>query len=153
MRFYLGIIMDKSRLELLKDMGGYIPPIIPIIDDKPKIISKIFPTIPVEDKITIRQQVDLWDSTAPIYSIDYINDEDLQFNFRRLILKEKLNICDYIYISYNSFKEIDKVSLNEFCEKFVYYWYPVADDLEIVADDFSWKMLIRHDGCIFLVRT
>ena len=107
----------------------------------------------MKDEITICRQVDSWDSIAPIYSIDYENDEDLRFNFHQLLLKEKLSICDYVYISYDSFREIDKVSLSEFCKKFIYYWYPVADDVEIVADDFSWKMLLRHDGCIFLHRT
>lgn len=146
--------MDKIKLELLRDMEGYIPPLIPVTeDDKSIIISRIFPELHVKDEITICQQVDSWDSIAPIYSIDYENDEDLRFNFHQLLLKEKLSICDYVYISYDSFREIDKVSLSEFCKKFIYYWYPVADDVEIVADDFSWKMLLRHDGCIFLHRT
>ena len=35
------IIMDKARLELLKDMEGYISPVIPVIDDKPIIISRL----------------------------------------------------------------------------------------------------------------
>ena len=135
-------------------MEGYIPPLIPVTeDDKSIIISRIFPELHVKDEITICRQVDSWDSIAPIYSIDYENDEDLRFNFHQLLLKEKLSICDYVYISYDSFREIDKVSLSEFCKKFIYYWYPVADDVEIVADDFSWKMLLRHDGCIFLHRT
>ena len=146
--------MDKIKLELLRDMEGYIPPLIPVTeDDKSIIISRIFPELHVKDEITICRQVDSWDSIAPIYSIDYENDEDLRFNFDELLLKEKLSICDYVYISYDSFREIDKVSLSEFCKKFIYYWYPVADDVEIVADDFSWKMLLRHDGCIFLHRT
>ncbi|WP_276741907.1 hypothetical protein [Victivallis vadensis] len=146
--------MDKIKLELLRDMEGYIPPLIPVTeDDKSIIISRIFPELHVKDEITICRQVDSWDSIAPIYSIDYENDEDLRFNFHQLLLKEKLSICDYVYISYDSFMEIDKVSLSEFCKKFIYYWYPVADDVEIVADDFSWKMLLRHDGCIFLHRT
>ena len=146
--------MDKIKLELLRDMEGYIPPLLPVTeDDKSIIISRIFPELHVKDEITICRQVDSWDSIAPIYSIDYENDEDLRFNFHQLLLKEKLSICDYVYISYDSFREIDKVSLSEFCKKFIYYWYPVADDVEIVADDFSWKMLLRHDGCIFLHRT
>ena len=146
--------MDKIKLELLRYMEGYIPPLIPVTeDDKSIIISRIFPELHVKDEITICRQVDSWDSIAPIYSIDYENDEDLRFNFHQLLLKEKLSICDYVYISYDSFREIDKVSLSEFCKKFIYYWYPVADDVEIVADDFSWKMLLRHDGCIFLHRT
>ena len=146
--------MDKIKLELLKDMEGYIPPLIPVTeDDKSIIISRIFPALHVKDEITICRQVDSWAFITPIYIIDYRNDEDLRFDFHQLLLKEKLSICDYVYISYDSFREIDKVSLSEFCKKFIYYWYPVADDVEIVADDFSWKMLLCHAGCIHLVRT
>ena len=99
--------MDKIKLELLRDMEGYIPPLIPVTeDDKSIIISRIFPELHVKDEITICRQVDSWDSIAPIYSIDYENDEDLRFNFHQLLLKEKLSICDYVYISYDSFREI-----------------------------------------------
>ena len=40
--------MDKIKLELLRDMEGYIPPLIPVTeDDKSIIISRIFPELHV----------------------------------------------------------------------------------------------------------
>lgn len=51
--------MDKIKLELLKDVEGYIPPIIPIAeDDRSIIISKIFPALYIKDEIAICRQVD-----------------------------------------------------------------------------------------------
>ena len=44
---------------------------------------------------------------------------------------------------------VDLIATAELADKFIYCWYPSADDLLIVSQHFNWIIGVRHDGALF----
>lgn len=82
---------------------------------------------------------------------DKLNAEDENFNFLDLIKKLKLKDDGNIYVTWNSFVDIDKFSTENFCKYFDDIWFPIADDIDISNQSLSWIISIRHDGAIHYI--
>ena len=143
--------MDKDRLDLLKETEDYIPPIHTLgtgelqsfysqFGAAPEIIREMFLSGEIFHKLLYS------DDTPPVMRLDKKSEETAFKNF----LSEK-NICDEsVFLIYNySEDEVDQIAIAELADKFIYYWYPSADDLLIVSQHFNWIIGVRHDGALF----
>ena len=143
--------MDKDRLDLLKETEDYIPPIHTLSPDElqlfysqfgnePKIIREMFLSGEIFHKLLYSEGI------PPAMRLDENSEETALKKF----LFEK-NICDdsAFLIYHYSADEIDQIATAELADKFIYYWYPSADDLLIVSQHFNWIIGVRHDGALF----
>ena len=146
--------MDKDRLDLLKETEGYIPPVHTLsadelqsfylqFGDEPEIIRKMFLSGEIFHKLLYSEDI------PPVMRLDKKSEETAFKNF----LSEK-NISDEsVFLIYNYSKdEVDQIATAELADKFIYCWYPSADDLLIVSQHFNWIIGVRHDGALFFVQ-
>lgn len=52
----------------------------------------------------------------------------------------------YVYITWDSFNDIDVMPFDDFCKYFDDIWYPSVDDVGVFDDSFSWFIIITHYG-------
>lgn len=83
---------------------------------------------------------------------DKSNAEDENFDFLNLIKELGLEENNNLYVTWNSFVDIDKFSIKDFCKYFNDIWYPIADDIDISNRNLSWIISIRHDGAIYYLK-
>ena len=57
---------------------------------------------------------------------------------------------EFIYVTWDSFVNIDKFRLPDFCRWFEYIWYPSSDDIDIFNDDLTWILHVYHYETIAL---
>jgi len=55
-----------------------------------------------------------------------------------------LNENDYIYIDFDGFNTIDKITLNDFVNNLTNIWYPDSDDISIFDEKCEWVLNIYH---------
>lgn len=84
---------------------------------------------------------------------DRLNAEDENFNFLNGIKELNLKEGNDIYVTLNSFVNVDKFTLKDFCKYFNDIWYPKADEIEISKQNLSWIISIRHDGTIYYIKS
>ena len=143
--------MHIERLELLKEVEEYIPPIHPLsLQEQEKFYFEVFK----KNNITKEQFLsgDLFNKILynkdrePMIKIlnKNSNDEFEQFLRSNNISEQVVNL-NYNY----SINDIDQVAMLELLNNFIYYWYPSVDDLLIFSQSMSWIIGVRHDGCIF----
>lgn len=51
-----------------------------------------------------------------------------------------------VYITWDSFNDIDVMPFDDFCKYFDDIWYPSVDDVGVFDDSFSWFIIITHYG-------
>ena len=143
--------MDKDRLELLKETEDYIPPVHTLSADElqsfysqfraaPEIIREMFLSGEIFHKLLYSEDI------PPIMRLDENSEETALKNF----LSEKNIREESVFLIYNYSKdEVDLIATVELADKFIYYWYPSADDLLIVSQHFNWIIGVRYDGALY----
>jgi len=86
------------------------------------------------------------------FFFDKLNAEDENFNFLNLVKELSLKEDNSIYVTWNSFINVDKFSTKDFFKYFTDIWYPIADDIDITNQNLSWIISIRHDGAISYIK-
>lgn len=107
----------------------------------------------IENKYQIQDRYFDKDLSKMQIFFDKLNAEDENFNFLNLIKELNLKEDNNIYVTWNSFVDIDKFSIKDFCKYFDDIWYPVADDIDVLNQDLSWIISIRHDGGIYYIKS
>jgi len=66
----------------------------------------------------------------------------------RLVLGRLGFSAERVFINWYRFDRIDEFSIEDFCNSFSEFFYPSADDLEILDLDLAWLVSIRHCGAV-----
>jgi hypothetical protein len=80
---------------------------------------------------------------------DKMNAEDNDFNFINLLCFLGLESTNSLFLTWDSFLNIDKFKLLDLDKYFEDIWFPCSDDIDIVSDDLAWIISIRHDGAVY----
>ena len=138
--------MEKWRLDILREEKGVDPNIISV--PQKNIILSIFPEL----QYTNTEKWKIVESWMTDLNRIGLIDNDLKFNFENFLRKQKILSTHHIYLSYNFFNEdnIDLLCFEDFCKYFIYFWYPLADNLTIVSEEYKWRIFIHHEGDIFI---
>jgi hypothetical protein len=59
---------------------------------------------------------------------------------------------DFVYVTWDTFTNIDQIHLKDFCKWFQYIWYPSSDDIDVFNDELTWILHIYHYGTIALTQ-
>ena len=55
-----------------------------------------------------------------------------------------------VLLNWGQWTDLDSVTINDFIEAFWDFWYPKADDLDILSVTFEWIVSIDYDGWIYV---
>lgn len=55
-----------------------------------------------------------------------------------------------VLLNWGQWTDLDSVTINAFIEAFWDFWYPKADDLDILSVTFEWIVSIDYDGWIYV---
>ncbi len=60
--------------------------------------------------------------------------------------------ADIIYVCWDNFETIDKMSLQDFSQHFDDIWFPAADNIIVFPLEMSFMVMVRHDGAVYFCR-
>ncbi len=69
-------------------------------------------------------------------------------DLRAILQKACITPLDDVYINWDDFRTIDRMSFADLCRYFEDIWYPGPDDIEIFDDALSWILFIHHYGAV-----
>jgi hypothetical protein len=92
--------------------------------------------------------------------VEYIRDKAIfastrveeDFSIYDLLKKFSLKETDNCYINWDNFNNVDKLSLKDLNDFWSDIWYPIVDDIEIIAEDLTWVVTITHYGSIGIMK-
>ena len=73
------------------------------------------------------------------------------FNVSELFACLKVT-ADIIYVCWDNFETIDRMSLQDFSRHFDDIWFPAADNVIVFPQEMSFMVMIRHDGAAYFYR-
>jgi hypothetical protein len=56
-----------------------------------------------------------------------------------------------VYLNWYNFDRVDEVRFDLFRRCLDHFYYPAADDLDILDNHFTWIVAIDHEGCLWIV--
>ena len=77
-----------------------------------------------------------------------INAEKDGFNLQQALDILGLPTGNYVYLNLIHFDDVDKVEVEFLSKYFDDFWYPGADDIDIIDQDLRWYICVDHDGFI-----
>jgi hypothetical protein len=146
-------LMDEFKLEhFAKDHPGKTFPAIEALGAAPSTA--------VRDEIATRFGLD--PHTQPLSLLETVqghsiavqgaNADSPDFNLGAVLKQLGLLETNSVYLNWDRFELLSRMSLADLMNVFEYLWYPSADDLEIIAEDLSWILSVAHYGTVFYVR-
>jgi hypothetical protein len=141
-QFLLNDIMNKHRVE--RFLAG-----------NPKISEKSIPSLNSFEieraKNKIKNKIGLSLDTSDLEFLRFIHEnsyllnnvcaKDISFKLKSDNFGEK-----NVYLVWDDWRDVDRISVNDFLENFDCIWFPVADDLDVFDEDGLWALLIEHTG-------
>lgn len=142
--------MDRFKFEIFKKENPKTPmfEVVPLTLDKIQIIQKkLFQLLNIEDN-------NIQELEKRIYQIANVLIPSIpENNFSIKELFYNLNVeSNFLYVTWDSFKTIDRFKLTDFCQWFEYIWYPSSDDIDIFNDDLTWILQVYHYETIALAQ-
>jgi hypothetical protein len=81
-----------------------------------------------------------------------VNATSSDFNVNALLGEWNLALSKDVYLNWDRFESLDRVLFVDVNNAFEYFWYPAAEDLEIIATDMSWILSVAHSGELYVLR-
>lgn len=141
--------MDSSKLENFKRYYGFsLDSIIHLSFPECERVKCVF-----YSKYNVNCDKDLFQKIIKSATHLPVDAEEIGRNKDSIKLQEIFSSIliipqTHVYITWDSFDDIDVIPFDDFCEYFDDIWYPSADDIGVFDDSFSWFVIITHYGKI-----
>jgi hypothetical protein len=83
------------------------------------------------------------------HPIGHIPPDD-PFDIAGLLATHHRHAFNDLYVNWDRFDHIDKLSCTDLSRHFSDIWYPSADDIEIFDESGQWVLMVCHDGVVSL---
>ena len=139
--------MDRLKVENIKSDYGFLPDYRAIENSEvEKIVCKLREKYCVEELENMRLLAEILKNSV---SVSRANDD---FNLEILLENIGIESVKEIMITWDGFKEIDKIRVKEFNYYFFDLWYEGIDNIALVDISCSWMMFILRNGDIRVSR-
>lgn len=81
-----------------------------------------------------------------------VDAESETFSLEEVLAKCPGQKADRFYLDFSidwTFSDVDSMATADVINYFTDIWYPMADDLTLFDDSFSWAVWIDHHGCVY----
>lgn len=89
------------------------------------------------------------DKSTPV---EGVSASQAGFNLGALFTKLQLDPPPKIYLNWYRFDRLDEIALVDAVKYFGDYWYPAADDLDLIDSAMRWILSVDHDGRVDVLR-
>ena len=83
--------------------------------------------------------------------IDECNAQVEGFDLLTCFARAGVMPAEHVYLNWYRFDRVDEVSFDLFRRCLDDFYYPAADDLDILDHDLTWMVAIDHEGCLWVV--
>ena len=84
-------------------------------------------------------------------AIDECNAQVDGFDLLTCFARAGVMPAEHVYLNWYRFDRVDEVGFDLFRRCLDDFYYPAADDLDILDSHLTWVVSIDHDGCLWVV--